>query len=156
MEDACDVVAFAPFVPNELDPLWVFSDGVFHSECFSRHPLAERARARLAYLHERTSRPDTGYPLCALCEREITDPDAYITLGHLTDDVASPMYRYNCVQAHEYCLARWDELPRVYRWLEEQKRAGAWRGVALDWLLTKLRRLQMTAGPQSRDGRGPP
>src|SRR5579884_676522 len=84
-------IAFPAFVPNQLDPLSLFDDATFHTECFHRHPLAGKSLARLHELEENIS---VWPPVCAICNRTITDPDDYFTFSHLTEDKAAPLHRY--------------------------------------------------------------
>src|SRR6266849_7238339 len=85
-------VMFSPFVSNEADPLFPFNDGVFHSECFQNHPLAHAAKTRYAEVRDK-SKPENRR--CPVCRQMITDPDDYLPIGHLTDDVSHPLYRFN-------------------------------------------------------------
>lgn len=130
------VVAFSPFVDNELDPLWMFNDGAFHAGCFYEHPLAEEAQRRYQEIRKRHG-PDNRF--CVVCKREIRDPDDYFAVGHLVENVLHPLYRYNYIQAHRSCLPRWDELSHVYELLKDLKQSGAWQGQSLDELLAELR-----------------
>lgn len=136
LEEWQQIVAFSPFVNNERDPLWVFSDGAFHAQCFLNHPLAEKAQARQKEILERLG---PGNRFCVVCGREITDPDDYFTVGHLTEDENHPLYRYNYTQAHRSHLNTWSEMSYVYELIEDLKHTQTWRNAALDRLLVELR-----------------
>jgi hypothetical protein len=131
-----EVVAFPLITSNELDPLWKLSDGAFHAECFRRHPQAGKATARYVEIQERTG---PGHRYCIVCGGEVTQPDQYFTLGHLTDDRRHPLYQHNYSQFHRACLANWTDLEQVSDQLEVFERSGAWRGEALGWILDILR-----------------
>jgi len=73
-----------------------------------------------------------------VCSKLITNPDDYFTIGHLTDNSASPLYAYNYTQAHTSCLPRWAELRPVYKLVNELYLSGSWRGDALKAVLLKL------------------
>jgi predicted nucleic acid-binding Zn ribbon protein len=136
IEKGQQIIAFASFVANELDPLWIFNDGAFHSECFYKHPLAEKAQARQKEVLEQLG---PGNRFCVVCKRKIIDHDDYFTLGHLTEDERHPLYRYNYVQAHRSHLSKWSELPYVYELIVDLERSSTWRGNTLNRLLIELR-----------------
>jgi hypothetical protein len=99
--DGEKAIGFPPFVANEVDPLYIFSDGVFHASCFRQDPLAKQAEARYSESRKRTS------PLarqCRICGRVIDSPDEYLGLGHLTDDPSEPVHAMNYAQFHRACL----------------------------------------------------
>lgn len=136
MEEGQRLVAFPPFVGNELDPLWIFNDGAFHAACFESHPLAEKALARS---EEAISNGQPDKRICVVCGRRIDNPDDYLGVGHLVDDVRDPLFRYNYTQAHRSCLPQWSDLREFYELLEALKRSGDWRGPSLDRILRDLR-----------------
>jgi hypothetical protein len=136
IEEGQEIESFSPFVANELDPLYMFTDGAFHSTCFYNHPLAEKAQARWAEIVERNGR---GKRLCVVCKREIKHPDDYFTIGHLVEDRNHSLYRYNYCEAHRSCLPRWSELPYVYKLIEDLRESGTWEGPTLDRLLSELK-----------------
>lgn len=136
IKDGEEAVGFPNFVGNELDPLWVFTDGAFHAECFHTHPLSEKALERC---DEAIKRNGPRNRVCVVCEKQITDPDEYFTLGHLTADEAAPLYRYNYVQAHSSCLPKWRQLTYVTKLIQNLKDSGTWQGNALGILLAELR-----------------
>jgi hypothetical protein len=144
IQEGQEVVAFPPFVPNELDPLWIFNDGAFHADCFYSHPLASKAQTRYKEIKAHTG---PGNRLCAVCKKQIKDPDEYFTLGHLTGDESHPLYSYNYMQAHQSCLPEWPELPYLYEQVEKLMHSGTWEGRALERLLADLIRA-VTLGSQ--------
>lgn len=139
-----DAVMFPPFVSNQADPLFVFSDAVVHAEAFRRHPLAAAAQARYEETRQRTG---PGKRICFSCERQIVDPDDHLAAGFLIDDESHPLYRFNYAQFHRSCLAEWPELSSLVRNLEEFDQSGAWKGDGLKWLIKELRRKGVTEAP---------
>jgi hypothetical protein len=136
LRDGDEVVSFSPFVSNELDPLWKFSDAGFHVNCFHQDALSEKAQQRYEELRNHVG---LGNRTCVVCKTEITDPDDYFAVGHLTDDREHPLYRYNYVQAHRSCLPQWSELSQLSGLIEDVQKSGAWRGQALKTLLRELK-----------------
>ena len=135
LRDGDEVISFPAFVANQLDPLWRFSDAAFHSTCFQEDPLAKRVDRRY---EEFRNHVGPGHRMCVVCKREITDPDDYFSVGHLTEDPEHPLYCYNYVQAHRSCLPRWSERSQVAKLIAALKNSGAWGGPALDFLLNEL------------------
>lgn len=148
IEEGEAVVSFSPFVANELDPLWIFSDGVFHAACFYREPLAQKAQLRYQELQRRTG---PGNRFCVVCEEEIKYPDDYLTLGHLTEDETHPLYRFNYTQAHRSCLAKWPELSGLCKELKEFNESEAWGGSSLERLLAQLTKYLPSPQEQEKD-----
>jgi hypothetical protein len=129
--DATDELgAFSAFVVNRKDPLAVFSDGVFHAACFRQHPLSEKAQHRWEETRARLGPPNR---VCIVCGRPINDPDDYFTLGHLTDDPASPVFEFNFLQAHRSHLSMWRRYGTMKPLVEEYQRSGAWDGPRAEW-----------------------
>ena len=117
---------FSPFVANSMDPLHLFSDGVFHEDCVHRHPLGAKAIS----VHDEVLRTlgDPECRVCAVCGHLITDPDDYVTTGYLTGDLEDPMFELNMVQLHRSHVSRWPRRVELRQWLEEAQAKGAWRG----------------------------
>ena len=137
LEEGQEVVAFSPFVGNELDPLWVFSDAGFHADCFHQHPLSGEAKARYENSLKRTGPHNR---VCVVCKREIKDPDDYFTLGYLVSDRFHPLFPYNYTQAHCSCLPKWPECFHLYELIKDLAQSGDWRGNGLEQILTLLHR----------------
>lgn len=132
-EDA--VISFLPFIPNELDPLYVFNDANFHRDCFLNHPLADAANKRYEDLKEHT-RHDAR--IDAITKARIVDPDDYFTLGHLTDDENNPLYPYNYVHLRRSMLSTWTDLGKVYLLVKKLEASGTWKGDGLRWAVDVL------------------
>lgn len=103
------IEAFMHFVGNSRDPLYKFTDGAFHADCFWRDPLAQeadRVRTRLIEVGKNQ--------VCEVCHQAITFEEAMkddlMPFGYLTMDVASPVYKYNFLWFHKSHLCEWDEI----------------------------------------------
>jgi len=136
IEEGQKVVAFPPFIENQLDPLWVFNDSALHAECFNNHPLAGKAQSRYKEVQEHQG---PGNRFCVVCKMEIRNPDDYFTVGHLIEDKGHSLYPYNYKQAHISCLTKWPDLPHLYDEIEKLQRSKTWGGDALINLLAQLR-----------------
>lgn len=44
IKEGQEVIAFSPFILNELDPLYFFNDAAFHTQCFYSYPAASKAQ----------------------------------------------------------------------------------------------------------------
>ncbi len=73
-----------------------------------------------------------------VCGNEIGDPDEYFTLGFLTEDEKSPLFRFNYTQLHRSCIARWRDVLEVIQLLEECQASGLWGGSSLARLIEEL------------------
>lgn len=134
--DSDPVAMFSPFVVNEADPLFLFSDGAFHRDCFMKHPLAAKAEARH---HEVVESRKPANRRCLICGDLITDPDDYLAFGHLTDDVTNPLHRLNYKHIHRSHMDRWLELPSVCDLAEKALASGEWKGKGMQWLVDALK-----------------
>jgi hypothetical protein len=136
IDSADDAILFPPFVSNEADPLYIFSDGVFHRDAFAAHPLAKSALGRL---EEARTRISPMKRLCIVCGEEIRDPDDYLGLGHLTDNASDFLQQFNYAQFHVSHLANWAQLRQLTVALEAFERSPNWKGNGLKYALAILR-----------------
>ena len=77
--------------------------------------------------------------MCMVCDTQMTDPDDFFALGHLTDDQTHPLHQLNWAVAHLSCLPRWSLLRDVQQFCESQVATGAWRGRGVQLLIDKLK-----------------
>lgn len=129
------IKSFPPFIPNELDPLWKFSDGVFHASCFQGDPLADKAEIRYQELRHRNG---PGNRVCVVCSSEINDPCDYIALGHLTEDKKHLLFKFNYWQAHRSCLSKWPEVAFLCQEIKKLSQSETWGGDSLEHLIADL------------------
>lgn len=122
------LAGFPPFVPNRLDPLFMFSDGVFHQSCLEDHPLGSEALAQYAELRERLA-PERR--ICASCGKRIDDPDDYFSTARLVGDSSHPLYRFNFLQLHKRCFGSWPHTAELKRLLSALEASGAWESSSL-------------------------
>lgn len=128
MEANEEIVLFAPFVANRRDPLFVISDGVFHRNCFKRHPLANQAIQRQENVLKLG-----GYERlrCIVCNERITNPDDYFCVGFLTDDIGKPIFKFNYLQFHLSHFTMWADAAEFQRLVTEFLSSDAWEGPQL-------------------------
>jgi predicted nucleic acid-binding Zn ribbon protein len=135
IEDEQPVRSFPHFIQNELDPLAVFNDGAFHLECFRNQPLAQKAEE----LYDEMLRHLTPtHRVCVVCNKPLSDPDDYFTVGYLTEDETAPAHVYNYTQAHRSCLPTWRQLRNAYELIKHLRFSPSWRGQTLDRVLLQL------------------
>jgi hypothetical protein len=120
--------AFPPFVSNERDPLFFFSDAAFHERCLDDHPDGAAARKLAAEVREH-SEPDQR--ICVVCGEPIRDPDDFLGFGYLIGDNELAASRFNYTQLHRSHIGRWADLPAALTALEQLRDSGNWQG---DWL----------------------
>jgi hypothetical protein len=125
---------FSAFVPNELDPLYVFSDGAFHKSCFNADPRGRAARDRFDTLRVRTG---PGHRVCVVCAGPIDLPDEYFSFGFVADH-PDRLRALNYLQFHRSHLPIWPGLQEASDALTELEQSGAWKGGGLRWLLNQL------------------
>lgn len=133
-----------PFIANEADPLWRFSDGSFHEECLLLDPLGGEIDRRVAEVVERTN---PSKRQCLICGQVIDDPDDYFSLGHLTGNSESPIYKFNFGRFHLSHLHLWSELSSVCAFAEEQIKSGAWRGRGMEFIVEVLKSAKKRRAP---------
>ena len=123
-----ELIAFGPFVANRRDPLYVFSDAVFHRACFERHSLSEKAIQR----HKDVVQHG-GYERlrCVVCNEIITDPDEYFYVGFLTDDPTNPLFEFNYIQFHVSHFLSWNRAADFQRLVTEFFSSDGWKGPQL-------------------------
>lgn len=129
-------VAFPPFVPNQRDPLFFFSDAAFHERCLDDHPDGAAARKLAAEVRERS---EADHLVCVVCGELIRDPDDFLGFGYLTGDSELAASRFNYVQLHRSHVDRWPDLPKALEALEQLRDSGKWEGDWLPRLIGELR-----------------
>lgn len=132
------IVSFPPFVSNELDPIWLFNDRSFHSECVDNHAYGQAAQDRLKQAQKLR---DDWPPRCFVCNQTITNPDEYFTFGHITDDISDELYSYNYLQCHTGCIRKWPEVRRILLDLEKLNTSGKWNNSALLLIISEISKI---------------
>ena len=131
-----EAVCFPPFIANEADPLYVFSDAVIHADVFAAHPLAPRVQARLDEARRQTAVENRK---CMICGQPVSDPDDYVGLGHLVDDPNHALHRLNYAHFHRRHLSLWPNLDWLIAELEALDHSGVWEKASLKRLVASLR-----------------
>ncbi len=114
-----NVLSYPEFTYSDIDPLAVFSGGVFHQDCVIQHELKEK-------LFERFKKIEEGYfsKICVISNEKLNlsnvhHPDNHIYLGHLVDDKSSPLFRYNYCHINKRYFEFWDEKSDFLNYLKE-------------------------------------
>jgi hypothetical protein len=87
-----EIMGFPAFVSNQADPLLLFNDAGFHKDCVLAHALWPTLNWRMREYDEKTG---PGHRKGLVCGEEITHPDEYFGLGHLTDNPAHALFQFN-------------------------------------------------------------
>lgn len=127
------IQSLPPFVWNEADPLYAFSDAAFHEDCLQRDPASAQVHAAVSEILGRTG---PGRRTCAVCSVEVDDPDDYLLLPRLTGDKRHAAHRFNYIHLHKSHVARWEEYETAMTALRSL--SSLWRGEALQHLLEEL------------------
>ena len=127
--------SFPPFVMNELDPCFVFSDGAFHEDCVSKHAHGADALDRV---NEWDSRVGPGKRKCVVCKTEVTDPDDYLLIEYLTDRESDPLRAFNYTHLHKSCLPGWASRSRFIELANAELAVGSWGGPYLARLVREI------------------
>jgi predicted nucleic acid-binding Zn ribbon protein len=117
--------SFPPFVVNELDPCFLFSDGAFHEACVLKHKHGVDAIRRV---EEWAANVGPGKRKCVVCKTEITDPDDYLLIEHLSDREGDPMREFNYTHLHKSCLSRWEGSSRFTDLANATLASNSWKG----------------------------
>ena len=131
-----DALTFPAFILNENDPLYYFSDASFHSACVHKKPIGEKA---LFWANEWLNKTGPGKRKCCVCEEEVTDPDNYFLIEHLTDDKNHPVYRFNYTHLHRSCIKFWKNRDKLSNLIAEMQASGKWAGAYLDQIQEMLK-----------------
>lgn len=136
--DSPRTVAFSYFVPNELDPLYIFNDAVFHTEHFDAHPLHDAALARLAERERRQAAHTCYISGTEAVIENYKNPANLIFTDWFTDDPADSLHEYNYRYLNKYYFEQWPERQRFLDAVEQLDVSGRWRGPYLRQLLRQL------------------
>lgn len=135
MNGDSEVICFRPFVQNDRDPLFAFSDSCFHRSCFERD---ERAPSVVKRYNEYVDSSKRWPPQCVVCKLTIATPDEHFGFGFLTGDSPSVLANFNYAHAHRRCLPALPLLVEVFSELKSMRTAGQWTGKAVDGLIGEL------------------
>lgn len=136
IEESDPTVAFPAFIVNEADPLFLFSDAAFHESCFLKHPLSKEV---MQLYNKWLSETGPGNRKCAVCGEEITDPDDYVLIDHLTHQPSSPSFKYNFTHLHRSHLNDWPDRLDLIDLLEGHADLEDWKGEYLKDLVATLK-----------------
>jgi hypothetical protein len=125
MHRADEIVMFPPFVSNKRDPLYAFSDGIFHRACVGNDALLAQATK---FANEARDRNLPMNRACVICRKLITEPEDYFGAGYLTSDEANPAFAFNFVQFHKRHFAEWKQASEFRSVIEWLVNSAAWDG----------------------------
>ena len=119
-------VGFAPFVFNENDPLYTWSDSVVHRACLETHPSRELAlRAKEALEGEGGV---SGLP-CVVCGHALGSMGSeWFVTWVLSSDPHSPLFEFNHVWLHKAHFPAWVSAARCQSVVDGVMRSEAWKG----------------------------
>jgi hypothetical protein len=129
---------FPPFVTNEADRLYEFSDSNLHIECFQRHPLAREAEHRLSLVRESSLLENRRSYISG---KAITDHDDYIPMGYITANKSDPLYEFNLKHFSKSELKTWPKTTWLIEQLRRLASSGEFKGMAIVWLIDQLDQL---------------
>lgn len=135
IQEGENVVAFPAFVWNQCDPIFIFNDAACHAACFHRHLLAGYAQERYEALQKSVG---PGLRECSICHHQITNPNDYLLVGHLTDDPEHFLHQFNYAQFHRLCFSKWNGREMLVRKIKHLDQSGEWCGDGLKALLVEL------------------
>jgi hypothetical protein len=127
--------SFPPFVMNELDPCFHFSDGAFHEACVRAHKHGADVLRRV---DEWASRVGPGKRKCTVCKTEVTDPDDYLLIEHLSDREGDPLRTFNYTHLHKSCIPRWESRWHFLEPAWAVLVSGSWKGPYLARLIKEV------------------
>jgi hypothetical protein len=128
IEDTDDVLLFPHIIVNVRDPLFRLSDQACHSDCVSSD---SEGRRMLAVFEESLLRSGPGHRECAVCQQQIIDPDDYFPFGHLTDDKASLLFKFNYTHLHRSHISKWYDAALFLAAARSYIDSGLWGGGTL-------------------------
>lgn len=129
--------SFPPFIANEFDPCFVFSDGVFHESCIFKHKHGSDALRRV---DEWSSRVGPGKRKCDVCKTEVSDPDDYLVIVRLSDREGDALWEFNYTHLHKSCIPNWDRGARFVSLAKAVLASGYWKGQYLFRLIEEIER----------------
>ncbi|MBL8297957.1 MAG: hypothetical protein JNN30_06350 [Rhodanobacteraceae bacterium] len=127
--------SFPPFVVNELDACFVFSDGAFHEACVRKHMHGIDALRRV---DEWASRVGPGKRKCIVCEMEVADPDDYLLIDHLSDREEDPLREFNYTHLHRSYVQKWNSRSRFVDLAAAALASDSWKGPYLIRLIEEI------------------
>ncbi|WP_395373536.1 hypothetical protein [Marinicella sp. W31] len=120
---------------NELDHLNIFIDSTMHQHCINKD---SRKKELLDLISQWIKNSGPGNRKCLVCSNEVTDPDNYFSIGYLTNNKESPLYKYNFLHFHKSHLKDWPEKNNFLSLLTNYRSKGLIKGALLDWLIEDI------------------
>ncbi len=131
-----ELVQFPPFVSNEADRLYFFSDSTFQQKIVENHELGAWA---VSFLNEFESVSGPQGRLCAHCGFQILDFRDCFSIGVVSSSIASPLAFFNNVQLHVSHIRLWEHTLRCHAVFSEAIVTGELSGRAAMQIVNELR-----------------
>ena len=131
-------ISFPAFITNEADPCFVFSDRAFHTKCVRNNDLGEIAVQRFS---EWQSKIGPGKRKCTVCQLEVTQPDNYLVIEELSNDVSSPLHIFNYTHLHKTCIPKWELRDNFIEAAKNVIESKQWKGGYLSHLIHEIESL---------------
>lgn len=122
-------VPFSAFIGNKLDPLYKFSDNIFHARCFEHDPFADEARSVQQQAIDSASKAGR---VCRQCDLPLTNHINYWSVGYLCSHrVDATAATFNFAQLHWTHIRDWDERSDLLDALRRLVANGVWEASGL-------------------------
>jgi hypothetical protein len=133
-------VGFPPFIGNTNDPLYLFDDRMFHSDCITAHPLFSELMKRYSDYQNKFSIPQKEKP-CDHCHKPLTVDEyvkddifimPYISYGN------SEFKKFDYLYLHAHCIPNYKYIHELQEALNRIKNEGWWGGNAIAFKLSYI------------------
>jgi hypothetical protein len=133
-----EIIAFPAFILDKCDPLFKFTDSVYHKSCLLDNYLGEAASQRLAFFLNNTG---PSKRKCIVCKSEIINPDDYLLIDYLTSDKRHFLFKYNYTHIHKSHLNKWKDREKVINNLIKLKDVQCGNEAYISRLIKNIRNL---------------
>lgn len=131
IENDAKIISLPAFVFNDWDSLVYFNDSAFHETCFVNHKLSKEVVERVKKLTQEMLPINR---ICAVCKKQIIDPNDYLFLGYLTDNLS----KFNYMKLHLSCLPKWNDIDNFKNLLVEAITNKTVKGIFYENVLKQL------------------
>jgi hypothetical protein len=109
-------------VADVVDPLFYLNESTVHAACVESHGLREEI-VRASVGAKVQARP------CVVCMDDVSTTGPDLTLGYLTSQKASPLYRYSFLAIHNQHYDAWPDRPDFEKvmqaWFDDPRYRGS-------------------------------
>lgn len=129
-----EVFGVPPLISNQLDPLFRYSDGMFHLECANGNPEFEQVGELIALWEQRSANK-----VSFLSGNPITSPDDFFAFPYLGAEDQFAELNFRVYSKDD--LSEWTELPGIVEKLKELRNSNTWESPILGDLIEQLETL---------------